>query len=81
MMVKMRAKMKVVAVDRQDGFENLLFSAVCKSEGYPEDGSDENNTFARWTPTAYLSMTINNPELFGSINDGEEYYLDFIRAE
>ena len=28
--------------------EELFFSAVSKSEGYPADGSDENNTYAKW---------------------------------
>lgn len=80
-MTTMRAKMKVVSVEEHDGYENLSFSAVSKPEGYPEDGSDENNTFAKWTPTADLKMTVNNPKLFGKIFEGDEYYLDFIKAE
>ena len=34
----MRAKLRVSNVDAQEGYENLSFSAVSKSEGYPEDG-------------------------------------------
>jgi len=79
-MITMRAKMRVKLVEKHDGFENLYFSAVCKSDAYPADGSDENNTFAKWTPTADLSMTVNNPALLGKIAVGEEYYLDFIKA-
>lgn len=76
----MRAKMRVSKVEKFDGYENLSFSAVCKHDGYPDDGSDENNTYAKWTPTAELEMTVNNPALFGKINEGEEFYVDFSRA-
>lgn len=34
----MRAKLRVSNVEPFDGGENLSFSAVCKSEGYPEEG-------------------------------------------
>jgi len=77
----MRAKLRIKRVEQFDGCENLDLSAVCKNEGYPEDGSDENNTFALWTPTADLSMCINNPDLFGKFKVGDEYYLDFTKAE
>ena len=80
-MATMRAKMKVHSVEEHDGLENLRFCAVCKSDGYPSDGSDENNTYAKWTPTAELTMKVNNPALLGKIRPGEEYYLDFVRAE
>ena len=53
-------------------------SVLCASQ---TDGSDENNTYAKWTPTAELTMTVNNPALLGKIRPGEEYYLDFVRAE
>ena len=79
----MRAKMKVTEVDSFEKgvepktFESLKFSAVCKSDGYPADGSDENNTFAKWTPSAELKMTITNPALFGKFTVGQEFYVDF----
>lgn len=76
----MRAKLKVANVEPYDGGENLSFSAVCKSEGYPEDGSDENNTFAKFTPTAELKMTVNNPNLLGKFTEGQEFYVDFTPA-
>ena len=74
----MRAKMKVTDVEKHsDLYEELRFSAVPKSEAYPEDGSDENNTFAKWTPTAELRMTITNPDLIGKFSEGQEFYVDF----
>lgn len=77
----MRAKMKVTQVIRHEGCEQLKLSAVCKPDGYPADGSDEDNTFAKWTPTADLSMSITNPALFGKIEEGQKFYVDFTLAE
>ena len=85
----MRAKLKVSNVEKWKftngqldpkgitNSENIVFAAVCKSDGYPADGSDENNTFAKWTPTADLKMIINNPALFDKFNVGDEFYVDF----
>lgn len=81
----MRAKMKVTGVkpspaEGEKVQETLTFSAVSKSEAYPEDGSDENNSFARWSPSAYLEILVANPALFGQFAVGDEFYLDFTRA-
>ena len=77
----MRAKMRINRIDKQfEGQETLFFSAVSRSDNYPEDGSDENNTYARYTPTAELSLTVCNSALLGKFAEGEEYYLDFTKA-
>ncbi len=73
----MRAKMKVTEVHDYGSRMNLKMSAVCKSDGYPEDGTDEDNTFARWTPSADLIMNITNPDLFGKFSVGQTFYVDF----
>ncbi|WP_020675530.1 hypothetical protein [Geopsychrobacter electrodiphilus] len=77
----MRAKMKVIKVDANEYNETISMTAVCKAEGYPEDGSDENNTFAKFTPSADLTMQIANPDLLGKLKPGQELYLDFSPAE
>lgn len=77
----MRAKMRVSKVVNRGTCEDLEFSAVCKSDGYPADGSDENNTFAKWTPTANFSMSITNPALIGKFTEGQQFYVDFAPAE
>ena len=83
MPVVMRAKMVVAdVVPYENGVgETLNFTAVSKSEPYDENGSDENNTYALYTPTANLSMEVVNPALIGKIKVGEAYYLDFTLAE
>jgi hypothetical protein len=88
-MSKMRAKMKVSGVKEyfsdpnnktQKTQEALAFSGVCKKEGYKEDGLDEDNTFAKWTPHAEFSLSVTNPSLFGQFKIGELYYVDFTEA-
>ena len=82
----MRAKFLVTEVTpyERDGVvvqENVKFRAVPKPEGYPEDGSDEDNTFAKFTPSAELSISINNPALFGQHQVGQKWYADFSSAD
>lgn len=86
-MPKMRAKMQVTSVEEfkaADGevtSERLKFSAVSKSEAYPADGLDEDNTYAKFSPSADLTITVDNPALFGHFKVGEKYYVDFEQAE
>lgn len=86
-MSKMRAKMEVINVEElkhgSDGgksHERLSFRAVPRSNGYPADGSDEDNTYAKWSPQADLSITVANPALFGQFERGQKYYVDFTQA-
>lgn len=72
----MRAKLKITSVKRYETSVNLQFRAVY-ANSYPSDGYDENNTFARWTPTADLSMCITNPDLIDNFSEGQEFYVDF----
>jgi hypothetical protein len=76
----MRAKMKVTNVIQYPDAERVSFGAVCKDGGYPSDGSDDDNSFARWTPSADLTMTINNPALRDQFKLGDKFYLDFTPA-
>lgn len=60
--------------------ETVVMYAVSRSGNYPADGSDENNTYAKFSPSGRLELTIANPELMGQFTVGEEYYLDFTLA-
>ena len=82
-MALMRAKLKAFYVrehfygkDGAKSGEEVSFHAVAASK-YPEDGSDEDNTFAKWTPSANLSIQITNPALLDLIKVGDEFYVDF----
>lgn len=76
----MRAKFKVDSVTPFSDGESLLMSPVCASS-YGKDGENEDNDFARWTPSGQLKMTVTNPFLLGMIKEGDTYYLDFIKCD
>lgn len=59
--------------------ETLTMHAVAASK-YPADGSDEDNTYAKWSPGANLSINIANPALWGKFKFGDKFYLDFTPA-
>jgi hypothetical protein len=83
-MATMRAKMRLNYIEKRNidvGQETLYFNAVARSDRYPDDGSDENNTYARFSPSGMLSLTVANPALLGKFAEGDEYYLDFTKAE
>lgn len=80
-MTTMRAKFVVANVDVfPDGSEKLKFNAVSKSGGYPADGSDEDNTFAKWSPAASCEIYVSNPALWGQFKPGDKFYVDFTLA-
>ena len=83
----MRAKLQVGFVqehfygpDKSKSQETLNMHAVC-AKSYPADGSDEDNTFAKFSPGANLSINIANPDLFGKFKVGDKFYVDFTPAE
>jgi hypothetical protein len=77
----MRAKLKVNEVLVHETCDVVRFQAVCKSESYGNDGLDENNTFAKFSPSAALEITIANPDLLGKFRPGQTFYVDFTPAE
>lgn len=82
---KMRAKFQLQSVEKvgesEYASERLKFSAVGRSDNYPADGSDENNTFSKFTPSATCEMYVANPALHGQFEVGQKYYVDFTPAE
>jgi hypothetical protein len=80
-MTTMRAKFVVSSVQKHEGgCETLSFRAVCKSDGYPADGSDENNTYAKFSPSASCSIQVANPALHDKFKPGDTFYVDFTPA-
>ena len=79
-MPAMRAKFKITKVEQYEGSERLEMTAVAKSGSYPEDGSDEDNTYAKFSPSGSLMLTIANPALTGKFKPGQKFYLDFTEA-
>lgn len=84
-MSTMRAKMVVTEVHRtgfQNGaefqFQDRIKLVAVAAKSYPADGTDEDNTYAKFSPSGELSLTIANPALIGVIEPGQHYYLDFV---
>lgn len=59
--------------------ETLTMHAVAKN-GYDSTGDDEDNTYAKWSPGANLSINIANPALWGQFKVGDKFYVDFTPA-
>ena len=85
-MPQMRAKLRLHHIDKHGtpwpgatASETLHFHAVAASK-YPEDGSDENNTYAKFSPSAVLNINVTNPDLVGKFEPGTEFYVDFTPA-
>jgi hypothetical protein len=57
-----------------EGTEVVSFQAVT-------DGSEENKSFAQFTPSANAILSIDNPAAQGKFVQGEEYYVDFTPAK
>ncbi len=78
----MRAKVYVSGIEKYSAeSESIKFSAICKNGAYPSDGSDEDNTFAKFSPQAHFNIHIANPELIGQYHLGEKFYVDFTPVE
>lgn len=79
-MTAMRAKFRINHIDKRiDTAETLYLNPVCANK-YPADGYDENNTYAKFSPSGMLQLTVANPNLIGEFEVGQEYYLDFTKA-
>ena len=81
----MRAKMYVTGAvegSKQDGkvtCETVYFACVSDKPFGPE-GESEDNSFARYSPSGQLNITINNPNLVGAFHPGQKFYLDFTES-
>lgn len=72
--MNIRAKMVCEGVSKTGDSENVALRAVTS-------GSEENKTFAKYTPSAYVQLTIDNPSAQGAFEQGKEYFVDFSPAE
>jgi hypothetical protein len=77
----MRAKMQVRSVTTYGDTQQNVHMAAVTTQPFGPNGESEDNTFARYTPMAELTMTINNPALLGKLTEGQKLYVDFTPAE
>lgn len=69
-MHKITAKVICNKVERTVGTEQVTLSAVTAN-------SEENKTWAKYTPAAQINLTITNPDAFGAFVPGQEYLVTF----
>jgi hypothetical protein len=78
----MRAKFKVYSVTRFNWEAvEVVLNPVMVSLVKSEEDSKENTDFWKATPNGELKMTVCNPKALDYFKPGEEYYLDFSKAE
>lgn len=77
----MRCKVEIHEVTLHGHSEQIVARPVCKSGSYPADGSDEDNTFAKFSPSGDLRLTIANPALLGIYKPGQRFYVDWTPVE
>lgn len=73
---KMRAKMVITEVSLFNESDKIKMIPVC-AKTYPADGGDEDNTFAKFSPSGSAELSIANPALVGQFRPGQRYYVDF----
>ena len=84
MTTAMRAKVRVTGVEPYGepvSQEKLTFNFPAKDGAYPADGSDEDQQFAKYSPSGALTLTVANPNLLGKFAVGDTFYLDFVPVE
>lgn len=84
--MKMRAKIQINSVtvtkDENDKTTHEVVKAnPVSNKPFNPDGESEDNSFARWTPSGSVELTITNPDLFGKFVAGQKFYVDFTPAE
>lgn len=72
--------MQIQSVTQFSGQEQIKLSAVCGKAPFGKEGESEDNTYARYTPSGELSLSITNPALHGKFKPGQKFYLDFTEA-
>lgn len=70
----MRAKMQIQSITKKLGgyTERVELSAV-----YGGSTNDEDNSFAKTTPSGTVALEIANKELHGVFQPGDTFYVDF----
>ena len=76
-MSKVRAKFECVGIEDQPDSEQKEVSFVPVLQG-----SDENKSFSKYTPSGSLNLTISyETEAVNAFEVGKEYYLDLTEAK
>lgn len=80
MSTTMRAKFVISSVEIFGTAEKVKFNAVSKSTPYEGQGLDDDNTYAKYSPSANCEIMIANEALHGKFKPGQKFYVDFTPA-
>ena len=69
-----RAKVKVESILKNNYGETITFRPVT-------NGSLEDNSYSKWTPSGKLELTITNPDIIDKIRPDDVFYVDFKSVE
>lgn len=81
--MKLRAKFMVIEIDGS----NELVEGLDELRGFSvkmtavTGGSEENMDFNKYTPSGNFEMYVDNPKAKDFFVVGDEYYLDFTKAD
>nr|WP_321409353.1 hypothetical protein [uncultured Carboxylicivirga sp.] len=75
-MKKVRAKFECINIEDQPDYQQKVVEFVPVL-----DGSDENKSFAKYTPAGSITLTISDEtEASTAFEKGKEYFVDFSEA-
>jgi len=73
----MRAKLTLYSIcSYGNNRATVVFNTVYDCNNKPED-----NSYAKFTPSAELKMEVSNPELLAKLKPGQKFYVDFTPIE
>ena len=72
MSTQFRAKIAINEVKKTAWAETIVASPV-----YSGDKNSEDNTFSSATPSGNIELCVSNKDLWGKINPGDVFYVDF----
>ena len=68
-----RAKFRVTSKNEDGDLTTIILMPVC-------DGSEENKTFWKYTPSGEIKLGCCNPAASEKFVENAEYYVDFTKA-
>lgn len=75
----LRCKMRVSEVLQLKEPDGSISQERVKLQAVYGD-TPENKDWSKWTPNASFEIYINNPQAFGHLSSGHEYFVDFTSA-
>ncbi len=74
----LRCKMRVAEVLHLKNCDGSTQQEHVKLQAVYGEAGTANADWSKWTPAANFEIYINNPQAFGQLSAGHEYYVDFI---